>query len=60
VVVTGVADNVVDEDVDYAIIVGPVTSGDILYNGLQVADVPLTNLNTDLPPMVFKDGFEQD
>ena len=60
VVVTGVADNVVDEDVDYVIIVGPVTSGDILYNGLQVADVPLTNLNTDLPPMVFKDGFEQD
>ena len=61
VLVTGVADGIVDEDVEFVINVGPASSADSRYDGLQVPGVTVTNLNTDLaPPGIFKDGFEQD
>lgn len=43
IVVTGVNDAEVDGDVSYSIVVGPVTSSDSNYNGLDPSDITLIN-----------------
>ncbi|MBW4532174.1 MAG: VCBS repeat-containing protein [Aphanothece saxicola GSE-SYN-MK-01-06B] len=47
VVVTGVDDSVIDGTVPYSIITAPATSSDPNYNGLNAADVSLTNTDND-------------
>ncbi len=54
VTVTGVADGVYDGNVAYSAVIGAATSTDTAYNGLNPADVALTNTNIDpLPPTKF-------
>ncbi len=50
VTVTGVDDLDSDGDVAYTVVVAAATSADPLYNGLNPADVALTNLDNDAPP----------
>jgi len=45
VTVTGVADFLTDGDIAYAIVLDPATSADAGYNGLDPADVSVTNLD---------------
>jgi len=47
VVVTGVNDNVDDGNIAYSIILGAATSTDTAYNGLNPADVALSNQDND-------------
>ncbi len=47
--VTGVDDNVTDGTQSYQIITAPATSSDPKYNGLDSANVTLTNLDNDIP-----------
>jgi len=47
VTVTGQADGIVDGDQDYAIELGPVTSDDPTYAGIDVPSVSLKNLDVD-------------
>jgi len=49
VTVTGVDDAVADGDAAYTVLIGPATSGDTGYNGLDPADVALTNTDDDTP-----------
>jgi len=49
VTVTGMDDAVQDGDVAYKINTGPVTSNDPNYNGLDPADVSVTNKDNDIP-----------
>jgi hypothetical protein len=48
VVVTGVADHVVDGDKVYTIVTSPAISTDPNYNGLDAPDVTVTNKDTDV------------
>jgi len=52
VTVTGVDDDAIDGDVDYAIVTAPATSSDPNYNGLNAADVAVTNEDDDVPGIV--------
>lgn len=47
VTVTGVNDSVDDNDVAYSVILGAATSSDSRYNGMNPADVSLTNQDDD-------------
>ena len=47
VTVTGVDDAVDGGDAAFAVVTGPVTSGDGAYNGLTVGDVAVTNVDDD-------------
>jgi hypothetical protein len=47
VTVTGVNDNVDDGNIAYTIVLGPATSADLAYNGLNPNDVALTNQDND-------------
>ncbi|PJE74200.1 MAG: hypothetical protein COV01_01755 [Candidatus Taylorbacteria bacterium CG10_big_fil_rev_8_21_14_0_10_41_48] len=47
VVVTGVDDTIVDGGIAYAVLVGPVTSSDINWNGVDPQDVSLINIDND-------------
>ncbi len=47
VTVTGVNDNVDDGDISYSIVTGPAISADPSYNGLNPADVAVTNVDDD-------------
>jgi len=58
VTVSGVDDQVVDGDVAYEITISPASSSDPLYDGIDPDDLMLLNIDDDLPPEVFKDGFE--
>jgi hypothetical protein len=49
VTVTGVDDTLVDGDIAYTIVTAPATSSDAKYNGLNPADVAVTNLDNDPP-----------
>ncbi len=51
VTVTGVADAIVDGDVAYTIVTAPASSNDPGYNGLDPADVSVTNQDTSMPPI---------
>ncbi len=47
VTVTGVDDALVDGDIAYSIVTAPATSADADYNGLNAADVSVTNQDND-------------
>lgn len=49
VIVTGVDDDVPDGDIAYSAVTALATSGDPAYSGRNAADVPLTNLDDDVP-----------
>lgn len=48
VTVTGVDDGLTDGDVAYTIITAPATSADLSYNGLNAANVSVTNQDNDM------------
>lgn len=50
VTVTGVDDSIFDGNIAYTVVVAAATSSDSLYNGINPADVSLTNLDNDSPP----------
>ena len=50
ITVTGVDDSVFDGSIAYAVITAAATSVDGLYNGLNPADIALTNSDNDSPP----------
>lgn len=52
VTVTGVDDNVADGARAYAIRLGPAQSTDAVYQGLEIDDVALTNIDNDSPGVV--------
>ncbi len=58
VTITGTDDTEQDGDVHYTIVTGAAVSGDALYDGLNPADVSVTNLDDDSPPPV--PGLEPD
>jgi len=47
VTVTGVNDFVDDGDISYSILIGPSQSPDLLYNGIDSADISLLNVDDD-------------
>jgi hypothetical protein len=47
--ITGVDDNIIDDDTDYIIITNAATSNDVNYNSLNPADILVTNRDNDLP-----------
>ncbi|MBM4090879.1 MAG: DNRLRE domain-containing protein [Planctomycetes bacterium] len=54
--VTGVDDSIADGNVAYTIVTAAAISGDAEYNGLNAADVSLTNLNDDATGGAFGPG----
>ena len=57
VTVTGVNDAVTDGAVSYTIQLAPAVSGDSSYNGLDPADVSVSNLDNDVPQQVTVTGI---
>lgn len=56
VTVTGIQDPVGEkdyEDISYNVVTGAAVSADPVYDGMEVLDVGVTNLNTDVRPAVF-------
>lgn len=53
VTVTGVADNRIDGNVSYSVIMAAATSADAAYNGVNPPDVSVTNNNTDAGKYIF-------
>lgn len=56
VTVTGIEDPVGQkdyEDISYNVVTGAAVSDDPVYDGMEVLDVGVTNLNTDVRPAVF-------
>jgi hypothetical protein len=45
--IVGVDDGIDDGDMPYAFVIGPASSADPNYNGLDSADIPVTNLDND-------------
>jgi len=58
ITVTGVDDTATDGDVVYSIVTAPASSGDSKYNGLNSADVSVTNLDDIETDLIFSNGFE--
>jgi pimeloyl-ACP methyl ester carboxylesterase len=59
VTVTGVDDSIVDGDIAYTIVIAPASSIDPNYNGLNAADVSVTNNDNDTATnLIFTEGFE--
>lgn len=50
VTVQGMDDAIVDGSVGYTVVLGASASGDALYNGINPADIPATNLDNDGTP----------
>ena len=50
VTVTGVDDTLVDGNIAYTVVIGAASSTDALYNGLNPADINLTNTDNDVVP----------
>jgi hypothetical protein len=52
VTITGVSDEIVDGNQSYSIVIEPASSSDSNYNGIDLLDIQVTNINTDtlLPP----------
>ncbi len=48
VTVTGANDYIVDGDISYTINIGPATSSDTYYNGIDPADINLLNIDNDV------------
>jgi uncharacterized delta-60 repeat protein len=55
--VTSVDDAVTDGDVQYAIVLDPAASSDAGYNGLDPTDVPVINLDDDIPGITVSPTF---
>src|SRR5262249_36689613 len=53
VTVTGVDDSVVDGDKAYVVVLSPATSGDAHYQGMDPADVSVTNHDNDVVGVLF-------
>ena len=51
VTVRGINDSVTDGDIEYTVLIGPVQSGDAVFNGFNPSDVRLVNRDND-----FDDG----
>ena len=51
VLVTGVDDSIVDGDVEYAVVLGPASTTDRNFSGLDPADVDLVNQDDDVPSL---------
>ena len=58
ITVTGVDDEIDDGDVEYSILTAAASSADGKYDGVDPDDVSVTNLDDDLPNVIFEDGFE--
>ncbi len=58
VVVTGVDDAAIDGDKTYSIVLGPASSADPAYDGLDANYVSVTNSDNDQPLVLFNDSFE--
>jgi Ca2+-binding RTX toxin-like protein len=53
ITVTGVNDNVIDDNIAYTIITDPAISNDANYNGLNAEDINLTNIDLSEPFIVI-------
>jgi subtilisin-like proprotein convertase family protein len=53
IVVTGLDDTLVDGTIAYTVFTGLASSADPAFNGLNPANVSLTNLDNDVPPTKF-------
>lgn len=53
VTITGVDDSIVDGNIAYTIVLGAATSADPDFNGLNPADVSVTNNDNEFPPTKF-------
>ncbi|MEY4565781.1 MAG: hypothetical protein RLY14_751, partial [Planctomycetota bacterium] len=53
VTVTGVDDTAYDGNATYSVLIGTITSPDSAYNGLNPADITLTNTDNDVQPTKF-------
>jgi len=53
VTITGLDDLEFDGDISYTILTGAATSADAGYNGLNAADVSVTNKDDDAPPLLL-------
>jgi hypothetical protein len=53
VTVTGADDDLVDGDVEFAVLMSNAMSGDPTYEGLEVADVKVVNQDDDVPQLTF-------
>ena len=58
ITVTGVDDLIGDGNTAFSIITAPAVSADPQYNGLDPADISVTNLDDDTPITLFADSFE--
>ena len=58
--VTGVDDAIVDGDILYTIVTAAAVSADSDYNGLDAADVSVTNLDDEAPPGVSVNSIAPD
>ena len=56
VTITGVDDTIVDGNIAYTILTGPTESRDLDYNGLDPADVSVTNMDDEFPPIARDDS----
>jgi hypothetical protein len=52
VTVTGLQDFVADGDQVYTVNIGPATSADLIFDGLDPADLTITNIETNTPPQL--------
>lgn len=53
IVISGVADDIVDGDMPYTIITRPAVSDDLVYRGLDSPDIDLVNLDTDIASVII-------
>jgi hypothetical protein len=60
VTVTGVDDSILDGDVPYTVITGAAVSSDPAYNGLEVADVTLVNIDDEGGPIDYVAYWKMD
>ncbi|MEO8270481.1 MAG: PKD domain-containing protein, partial [Aureliella sp.] len=58
VTITGVNDSAIDGAVVYSIVLGPATSADSAYDGLNANVLSVTNTDNDAPLVLFTDSFE--
>jgi hypothetical protein len=57
ITVTGIDDHLDDGDITYTVITAPSVSIDVNYNNLNAADVLVTNLDNDTPPVGVDDTY---
>ena len=61
VTVTGVDDTEIDGDIGFTILLEAASSADANFNGVDPADVSVTNMDDEVPSEeIFADGFEEE